>query len=197
MTYATWAFGWEALVAIGTLLLACVTAGLAWLTRTLAKSSAADVRSQWRPVILPGTKLAYDPDGKLLVVAIRNSGRGPALFVRTTLDPTGNSPDNWNLGALAPGDEVTLMFSGSELRGALYQVLLDYNDLAGRLYSSALVLDLQTGPRFYDVKLFEDIRVTHHGDAVFPQPGLTSVGPKPRRPLRAKLRSAWTSFRER
>jgi len=40
-----WAFGWDALVAIGTLLLAATTAGLAFLTRRLAAASTADVAS--------------------------------------------------------------------------------------------------------------------------------------------------------
>jgi hypothetical protein len=68
-----------------------------------------------------------------LFVAIRDAGRGPALFVRVELDADGNSPDVWNLGALAPGDEQQLVFSGvSEFRAAK-QVLIDYRDLSGRV----------------------------------------------------------------
>jgi hypothetical protein len=39
-----WKFGWEALVAIGTLVLAAATGGLAWSTRSLAKKTAEEVR---------------------------------------------------------------------------------------------------------------------------------------------------------
>lgn len=38
-----WGFGWEALVAIGTLLLAVATGGLAWSTRNLASKTAEEV----------------------------------------------------------------------------------------------------------------------------------------------------------
>jgi len=50
-----WAFGWDAFVAIGTLALAVVTFVLVLLTRKLAKASAAELRAQWRPVILPAS----------------------------------------------------------------------------------------------------------------------------------------------
>jgi hypothetical protein len=81
---ASWELGWDALVAIGTLLLAGVTLLLVLRTRDLARSSEADIRAQWRPIILP----AYDdPDDfallyreGVLYVGIRNAGRGPALY---------------------------------------------------------------------------------------------------------------------
>jgi positive regulator of sigma E activity len=60
---ASWTLGWEALVAIGTLLLALVTFLLVRGTADLARSSEADIQAQWRPVILPAS---YDPDGSAL-----------------------------------------------------------------------------------------------------------------------------------
>jgi hypothetical protein len=47
---SAWAFGWEALVAIGTLGLAIVTAGLAWSTRGLASETADEVKHSKRQV---------------------------------------------------------------------------------------------------------------------------------------------------
>jgi hypothetical protein len=45
-----WEFGWDALVAIGTLLLAAVTAALAWSTRNLAAKTATEVEHSGRLV---------------------------------------------------------------------------------------------------------------------------------------------------
>jgi len=58
------------------------------------------------------------------------------------------------------------------------QVLLDYRDLAGRAYSTAVVLDhphVAERGRYYDVRFGEGGRFTTHGDAVS-QPGLRRVG---------------------
>lgn len=48
-----WAFGWDALVAFGTLALAAVTFLLAWSTRRLAVETATEVQAQWRPILVP------------------------------------------------------------------------------------------------------------------------------------------------
>jgi hypothetical protein len=87
---ASWELGWDALVAIGTLLLAGVTFLLVLRTAALAKFSETDIRAQWRPIILPAS---YDPDGSalfytngVLYVGIKNAGRGPALYPDSTDD---------------------------------------------------------------------------------------------------------------
>lgn len=115
-----WTFGWEALVAIGTLSLAAATLLLAWLTRSVARASSADIAAQWRPLVVPGRnteKFVYDAHVRKLAVPIRNDGRGPALFVRVLLDPENISPDNWSLGSLGASDEVTLTFSSLYPKG--------------------------------------------------------------------------------
>lgn len=53
MAASSWTFGWEALVAIGTLTLASGTLFLAWATRRLATQTALEVQSQWRPILVP------------------------------------------------------------------------------------------------------------------------------------------------
>jgi hypothetical protein len=195
---SAWAFGWEALVAISTSFLALATACLAWLTREVATASQADVQAQWRPLLLPGDprRLNWNASARRLLVPIRNAGRGPAIFVRTTLDPVGDSPENWSLGALAQGDEALLEFHVQLPMPALVQVLLDYNDLSDRLFSSAIVLDLQQGPRFYDVQPGTDRPATHHGPPVRPQPGLRDVTPPRPASFADRVRAAVRAFGE-
>ena len=122
MVAGAWTFGWDALVALGTIGLAFVTALLAWLTRGV-----------------------YEEANNRLIVPLRNSGRGPALFVRTLLDPYRTSPSNWSLGPVAPGDMFRLIFDGVD-RLSTAQVLVDYRDLSGRFYSSAFVIDSDGTP---------------------------------------------------
>jgi hypothetical protein len=95
-----WEFGWDALVAIGTLALACVTfflalftARMASKTSALATETAEDVRSGVRPALIDaagqaapemefgGRTMDGFKDYGWLKVAVRNAGRGPALNV--------------------------------------------------------------------------------------------------------------------
>jgi hypothetical protein len=169
-------------VAFGTLFLALATGALAWSTRLLARQTAADLRAQWRPMILPGLgeEEALRYVDRRLQIRVRNSGRGPAMFVRVTLDPHGLSPNLWHLGALGPGADAVLDFGHVEL-GDFCQVLLDYRDMAGGTYSSALVIDRVVQDsrevrRFYDVRVWAGQPVTGHGDAL-PQQGLKPLPP--------------------
>lgn len=192
-----WEFGWEALVALSTLALAAATVLLAWLTSKVARASGEDIRAQWRPLLIGGDphQLSRD-DGRALHVPIRNAGRGPAIFVRTTLDPGGVSPENWSLGSIAAGEHALLVFSSPPSLPNLMQVLLDYTDLSGRLYSSAIVIDdITTRPRFYDLQVYEDSPVTHHGQPVRPQPGLRNVAPPKAPSIRDRGRAAVSAFR--
>jgi hypothetical protein len=179
-----WEFGWEALVAIGTIGLATVTGYLAWTTRGLARETAAEVAAQSRPVLIPGERLNYRLTSGVIEVPVRNVGGGPALFVRTEMDPGGGTADVWNLGAMAPGDEQILRFTTYDFEPHK-QVLIDYRDMSGRQFSSAIVLErLNDGRqggansyRFYDVRIFSGKRITGQGDAL-PQKGLRSLPPE-------------------
>lgn len=177
-----WDFGWDALVAIGTLTLALVTGGLAFMTWRLARSASAEARSQARPALIPGLggagagaittePLLFTAATQKLIVSVRNAGRGPALFVRVALEPGGNSPSHGPLAAMAPEDEIQLVFDG-EIERDRWQVLLDYRDLAGRTYSTAILIERTPALRFYDVRTFEDRVITPHGDAL-PQTGVS------------------------
>ncbi|MDQ1013567.1 hypothetical protein QFZ43_000116 [Streptomyces afghaniensis] len=110
-----WEFGWDALVAIGTLVLAAFTWRLAARTRQLAKETAADQRAQWRPVLIPHHNTPEERDrgnpspavkfkrvAEDLSAYVRNAGRGPALHVRAQLqgELTLANPYDWSIGAL-------------------------------------------------------------------------------------------------
>jgi hypothetical protein len=189
---SAWTWGWEALVALGTIALAGVTAFLAFQTRRLAsdtqrlagetKNLAADtkqvaenealeLRAEWQPVLVPaqhdGVPLTYSAEPTIeLIARIRNDGRGPALFVRALLQPLGCAPQDWSLGNLGPGDEVGLTFRPQELLESFVGLALDYRDLSGRAYASALDIELGAEPpRYYDVRLFADRSITGLSDA--------------------------------
>lgn len=121
--------------------------------------------------------MTRDARGFVLTATIWNTGRGPALYVRVQADPWNASPENWSLGSLSPGEHASLEFRNVS-HIALSQVLLDYRDLAGRSYSTAVVLDhsaLDQPGRYYDVRFAEGEAFTTHGDSV-PQPTLRRVG---------------------
>jgi hypothetical protein len=168
--------------AVGTLLLAAATVVLAISTKKVADGTADELRAQWRPVLIPtGTREDRTrPVGNgqpNLILRIRNSGRGPALFVRVQLDPQGVSPDDWNRAAMADGGEAVLVFGQTSTLPPAMQLLLDYRDLGGRQYATSAVITVNTDQngnrilRFYDVRTFRDTTLTTHGDSVR-QPGL-------------------------
>lgn len=197
---ASWALGWDALVAIGTVLLALVTYLLVRRTGTLARFSETEIRAQWRPIILPAP-YSHPEDSALnyadgfLYAGIQNAGRGPALYIRAQIEPDGVSPEYWPLGALAAGDKYELKFRTGKPDSAI-QLLFAYRDLAGRTDSTSITIEVVEGEmRVYDVRLFEDWNATSLGDAIYPQPGLRDVSPKVRPALRARLRMMRRSVR--
>jgi hypothetical protein len=194
-------FGWDSVVAIATLALAAATTWLAWTTRRVARAAIADLHAQWRPMIVPFGDPSFGADPETgqwtTVIGIQNSGPGPALYVRATLDPVNQSPQDWSLGGIPPRENRELRFTNLPNRDVNYQLLLDYRDLAGRLYSSSIVIDFPAEPddphfhagRVYDVNLFEDTAVTQLGDSV-PQPGLQEVGPRRTRGIGRRITDA-------
>jgi hypothetical protein len=71
-----WDWGWDALVALGTLALALATFALAIGTFLTARAAGQEVRAKWRPVIVPAADVEVDwiEDDELVVLAIRNIG---------------------------------------------------------------------------------------------------------------------------
>ena len=75
--------GWNSLVAIGTLALASATYSLMRGTRQLASASDAEVRAQWRPVLI-ARDVVIDANDEVRL-RVENVGRGPALASRAEL----------------------------------------------------------------------------------------------------------------
>ncbi|HXD55668.1 MAG TPA: hypothetical protein VN618_12990 [Solirubrobacteraceae bacterium] len=137
-----WRFGWTALAAIGTLVLAVVTALLAWSTRKLADASTADQQAQWRPVLSvnPDGKVDYDEPNNLLAFTVRNVGRGPAFGtnaqVRSGTRSLGSSIPGLGAPALAPEEAFYLQCNINDsrqpkrgIRGIVVDVEVTYYDV--------------------------------------------------------------------
>ncbi len=142
-----WAFGWESLVAIGTLLLATATVVLAQVTRRVATATKDEVASQSRPVLLP-CRMTQETQGirvtdEEIALRIRNGGKGPAFEIHCLLGPDELIPDDWSHGILEQGREARLRFSHNGLDAREeYKLRLRYRDLAGRDYSSLISIKL-------------------------------------------------------
>jgi hypothetical protein len=124
-----WDFGWDALVAIGTLSLAAATFVLVMATYKVSKQGDREIRALSRPVVLlqeltdvrpesrtgrtrwPGIR--YDGEGRFTITA-KNHGPGPALNVMAWVQVGGGqelSDDSG--GTMAPGDSA--QFEWTEL----------------------------------------------------------------------------------
>jgi hypothetical protein len=106
---ASFEWGWDTFVAIGTLGLAAFTAALAWKTSALANATSDDQRAQWRPVLIgttdPDLRTYTDNNGRdVLIMGVRNVGRGPAFAVQAQLRFGDKSSD----GASQPGSTNVL-----------------------------------------------------------------------------------------
>ena len=120
------------------------------------------------------------PHGLTLRVAIRNAGGGPASFIRASHDPSGVGATEGALGSLAPNEETTLGFRVAS-HTVMGQILLDYRDLGGRTYSSAILLYSPEQPPteniiVRDVRFGRDVSYTGFGEPD-PLPGLKRLPP--------------------
>jgi len=152
----TW--GWDAFVAAGTLALAFATLALALATRRMAGAAAADIRSQWRPAIAPGTDVEVEfldrqgvrGDG-VVILNVQNVGRGAAFELDAGLDlgdavvPASpwalDEPAPRNLSILPPGEDFDFYFDFLDQRPGTSTLIIDYQDLNGRPYSSKIVIE--------------------------------------------------------
>jgi hypothetical protein len=151
MGLATFEWGWDALVAIGTIALAAGTFLLALSTRRAAKASAEDVRAQWRPVVVPSAE--FDDEFEELAIKVHNVGRGAAYYIDAALGIDGTY---WPARDLAigqrmatfavvpPAADLRLAFECSDGLPREAEILIDYTDLNGRPYSTRIELELNT-----------------------------------------------------
>jgi hypothetical protein len=152
MQCAVFEWGWDAIVAIATMALAAGTFFLALSTRRAAKASAEDVRSQWRPAIVPGRNadVEFEDDLEVMAISVRNVGRGAAYYVDGALGveeiywPAHDSAPGRvaeNFAVVPAGTELHLCFDCSEGRPSKAEVLIDYTDLNERPYSTRIELN--------------------------------------------------------
>ena len=139
-----WDFGWEALVAVGTLSLAGFTVWLAWSTRKLAKETAQDVAATFRLVLIDAGDgwAAYSypgNEGGSGSVAVKNVGPGPALnaHVAVTVRFNGHTETTLSagLGSVGPRQSGRAQMTNLPRFDAGKPLELDvacsYEDLAG------------------------------------------------------------------
>ena len=171
---APWEFGWDALVAIGTLtlagvtgILAAVTSRMASKTSDLATETAEDVRSGVRPVLIDAAgraKPTLSMDGSVdvgtLTLSVGNAGRGPALnvyaYAFVASKAFAKRTPSVIVGNVEPGEPATIELrevpsvDTSESRESYLalRVVCVYSDLAGRLYHTVIRLsDPEKGRR--------------------------------------------------
>ena len=169
-----WEFGWDALVAIGTLTLAGVTGMLALFTfrmasktSDLANETAEDVRSGIRPALIdaagrakPTLSMGSDVDVGTLKLSVANAGRGPALNVYAYAFAASKAfakrTRSVIVGNVAPDEAATIMLhevpnvdsSGNRESYLALRVVCVYSDLAGRQYHTVIRLsDPEKGQR--------------------------------------------------
>jgi hypothetical protein len=146
---APWDWGWDALVALGTIGLAVFTALLAVATFQTAQTAARDVRAAWRPVIVPGedVEVVWIPDTHVLQLALRNVGPGAAYELEAALDPGDGSltpasrfppgsVNPINFAAVTSGTTLEIFFDHIEAEPSTGKLTLGYSDLNGRQYGT-------------------------------------------------------------
>ena len=159
MQATAWDFGWEALVAIGTVLLALATAWLALATRRMVRYTAQEVQATRRPTLLPVKDVAvqatllHDERGVppyRLLLPLKNAGVGPALNLIGAIAER----QPFRLAEyVAVGDEyvvdvpVFVYPDGDKtLEGYTTPLHIDYTDIGGVPFTTSLSLHLGTAP---------------------------------------------------
>ncbi len=177
-----WAWGWDSLVALGTIGLAVVTLLLAVATFITARAAAQEVRANWRPVIVPADDVELDwaSDQDLLILGIRNIGEGGAYDVDAALEIGGTyipaelfvpgESNSINFTVVPPGDTLEVYFSDIKTKPHKGGLVIDYSDLNGHRYGSHIEIRETTAYRTSpEVAVLRMARVTHsEGKVVVP-----------------------------
>ncbi len=142
--HGPWALGWEALVAVGTLLLAGYTARLAFFTRRSVEAARDEQSATWRPVVLPlASKTGVrdlSEEGLTLDVVITNKGSGPAFDVTACLSESGQVTSPIVGGQMTGANGHGILQVDEELRARFAivgtsdqgELTITYLDLGGR-----------------------------------------------------------------
>jgi hypothetical protein len=167
---SAWTFGWTAIAGIATALLALLTWWLAKSTRDLARETDQDVKSSWRPIVVPSqreggdskavlAKIQVFDDGETYLLkyemTLTNAGRGPAvnceLRVQERSHPKslGIVRDGYRVSVLPVGSEIPIgctgsvdNLSGPDFTRPLRHVFeLAYEDVAGTKHETVVVFE--------------------------------------------------------
>jgi hypothetical protein len=150
-----WEWGWDALVAIGTIGLALVTLLLAVATLYTARAAAQDVRANWRPLIVPDENLEIDwaSNTRDLQLAIRNIGPGAAYNVEPALELANGdlvvpgprfvprTDQLINYAVVASQATLDVFFELIDEQPKRGRLIVGYSDLNGREYGSTISID--------------------------------------------------------
>jgi hypothetical protein len=177
-----WEWGWDSLVALGTIGLAFVTLLLAVASFLTARAAAQDVRADWRPVIVPASDVEVDwaSNQDLVILRIRNIGQGGAYDVDAALGTDDRytpaslfvpgEPNPINFTVVPPGDTMELYFGEIDTKPRKGELVIDYADLNGRRYGSRIEIRETTAylPR-QEFPVLRMAQVTHsEGKVVVP-----------------------------
>jgi hypothetical protein len=173
---SAWTFGWTAVAGIATAVLAGLTWWLARSTRDLARETDQDVRSSWRPIVVPSkaeggaskAQLAkirvIDRDRTFFLkyeMSLTNVGRGPAINCVLRPQPAsapgskGITRDGFQVSNLPVGEELPVGLTGDvdnltgpDFTQELQHVFeLEYEDVAGTKHETRLVFATNTDER--------------------------------------------------
>jgi hypothetical protein len=138
-----WDLGWEFVLAVVTLLLALFTGGLAWVTRRLARTTALEVQSQSRPILVPvyETFNVSEPTeyGTFNIdLRVRNIGVGPALQITMVMASDLIYVSSFlTHPVLAPSEHTDLSATASLTdERPRSPIRIEYRDLAGRIFAT-------------------------------------------------------------
>jgi hypothetical protein len=140
-------YDWTAIGTVGsalaTVIVASVTAWLAWQTRALARETKRDVEAQWMPLLLPPTRGGVAEEFDNLHLTLVNSGRGAALrgFIWTEDDPKRRAFGSFHVAAGEERDPVkTPMPPGGVLVTTTARVHVEWEDLTGNIFEAVILV---------------------------------------------------------
>jgi hypothetical protein len=140
-------FDWTAIGTVGsalaTVVVASVTAWLAWQTRALARETKLDVEAQWMPLLLPPTRGGVTEESDNLHLTLVNSGRGPALrgFVWTEGESEPVARGSYHVAAGERCDPVkTPMPPDGVSVDTAARVHVEWEDLTGNIFEAVILV---------------------------------------------------------
>jgi hypothetical protein len=177
---SAWTFGWEALVALGTIGLAVFTAGLGWVALQQITLQRRAVEAATKPHVFPAPPRGWgdDNDWRQLKdwrtgIPVTNGGPGVALNVTAQLrwSSAGGIMGETMPTSIGPGESATLAlrYSGEVTKEwESVQGLLYYSDAPGALWETEFRVYGEGGRYLVEVK---GTRMLKRADGSIVEPG--------------------------